>query len=167
MSSYNRRGCFKCGGPFGGLYCRQCTCEQCRINYTDEVCALCYYEVEKSFVNDLNPNSFIDSLNIFKPPPQPQTYSCEFCGNNAHYGYNFPPQVPLIYNPKPCYNQEFDNDFPQICVMCLFDPLDALKDHSEIFFDPNDDYASSDDDPNYSEDIDYVDASPPDSELVS
>ncbi|GKA90822.1 hypothetical protein Tco_0812692 [Tanacetum coccineum] len=46
-------------------------------------------------------------------------------------------------------------------------PLDALKDHYEIFFDPNDDYASSDDDPLYSEDIDYVDASPPDSELVS
>ncbi|GKF56588.1 hypothetical protein Tco_0166928, partial [Tanacetum coccineum] len=46
-------------------------------------------------------------------------------------------------------------------------PLDALKDHSEIFFDPNDDYALSDEDPLYSEDIDYVDASPPDSELVS
>ncbi|GKC95329.1 hypothetical protein Tco_1160771 [Tanacetum coccineum] len=45
-------------------------------------------------------------------------------------------------------------------------PLNALKDHSEIFFDPNDDYASIDDDPLYSEDIDYVDASPPDSELV-
>ncbi|GJW96662.1 hypothetical protein Tco_0178470 [Tanacetum coccineum] len=44
---------------------------------------------------------------------------------------------------------------------------DALKDHFKIFFDPNDDYASSDDDPLYSEDIDYVDASPPDSELVS
>ncbi|GKB41662.1 hypothetical protein Tco_0886604 [Tanacetum coccineum] len=46
-------------------------------------------------------------------------------------------------------------------------PFDALKNHSEIFFDPNDDYASSDDDPLYSEDIDYVDALPPDSELVS
>ncbi|GJW20221.1 hypothetical protein Tco_0030843 [Tanacetum coccineum] len=114
MSSYNRRGCFKCGGPFGGLYCRQCTCERCRRNYTDEVCALCCYEVEKSFVNDSNPNSFIDSPNIFNPPPQPQTYSCEFCGNNAHYGYDCPPQVPFIYNPEPCYNQDFDNDFPQI-----------------------------------------------------
>ncbi|GJT52273.1 hypothetical protein Tco_0978430 [Tanacetum coccineum] len=30
-------------------------------------------------------------------------------------------------------------------------PLDALKDHSEIFFDPNDDYASSDDDPLYND----------------
>ncbi|GJW80217.1 hypothetical protein Tco_0144192 [Tanacetum coccineum] len=112
MSSYNRRGCFKCGGPFGGLYCRQCTCERCRRNYTDEVCALCCYEVEKSFVNDSNPNSFIDSPNIFNPPPQPQTYSCEFCGNNAHYGYDCPHQVPFIYNPKPCYNQDFDNNFP-------------------------------------------------------
>ncbi|GJZ58523.1 hypothetical protein Tco_0614017 [Tanacetum coccineum] len=45
--------------------------------------------------------------------------------------------------------------------------LEALKDHYEIFFDLNDDYASSDDDPFYCEDIDYVDASPPDSELVS
>ncbi|GJR20522.1 hypothetical protein Tco_0969049 [Tanacetum coccineum] len=113
MTSYNQRGCFKCGGPFGGLYCRQCTCERCRRNYTDEVCALCCYEFEKSFVNDSNPNSFIDSLNIFNPPPQPQTYSCEFYGNNAHYGYDCPPQVPFIYNPEPCYNQDFDNDFPQ------------------------------------------------------
>ncbi|GJY42008.1 hypothetical protein Tco_0429278 [Tanacetum coccineum] len=243
MSSYNRRGCFKCGGPFGGLYWRQCTCERCRRNYTDEVCALCCYEVEKSFVNDSNPNSFIDSPNIFNPPPQPQTYSCVFCGNNAHYGYDCPPQVPFIYNPEPCYNQDIDNDFPQsfqsypqqylCCENCgdddeeytiaitpvlptvepdnslsmgdehlntipekkessvedlvpipsesegIFDgmcdvpfcensyPFDALKDHYEIFFDPNDDYASSDDDPLYSEDIDYVDASPPDSELVS
>ncbi|GJR87462.1 hypothetical protein Tco_0211473 [Tanacetum coccineum] len=113
MSSYNRRGCFKCGGPFGGLYCRQCTCERCRRNYTDEVCALCCYEVEKAFVNDSNPNSFIDSTNIFNPPPQPQTYSYEFCGKDAHYGYDCPPQVPLFYESEPCYNQDFDNDFPQ------------------------------------------------------
>ncbi|GJZ39165.1 hypothetical protein Tco_0585728 [Tanacetum coccineum] len=46
-------------------------------------------------------------------------------------------------------------------------PLEALKDHSEIFIDSNDDYSLNDDDPLYSEDIDYVDASPPNSELVS
>ncbi|GJU64916.1 hypothetical protein Tco_1246751 [Tanacetum coccineum] len=46
-------------------------------------------------------------------------------------------------------------------------PLDALKDYFEIFFDSNDDCTSSDDNPFYSEDIDYVEASPPDSELVS
>ncbi|GJV98586.1 hypothetical protein Tco_1553838 [Tanacetum coccineum] len=211
------RNCSKCGGPFGGLYCRQCTCERCRRNYTDEVCALCCYEVEKSFVNDSNPNSFIDSPNIFNPPPQPQTYSCEFCGNNAHYGYDCPPQnCPAFYDnddedddeeytiaitpvlptvepdnslsmgdehlstipekkessvedlvPIPSESEGISDSMCDVPFCENSHPLDALKDHSEIFFDPNDDYASSDDDPLYSEDIDYVDASPPDSELVS
>ncbi|GJR46474.1 hypothetical protein Tco_1314577 [Tanacetum coccineum] len=44
-------------------------------------------------------------------------------------------------------------------------PLDVLNDHFEIFSDSNDDYTSSDVD--YFEDIDYVEALPPDSELVS
>ncbi|GKC47649.1 hypothetical protein Tco_1065371 [Tanacetum coccineum] len=44
-------------------------------------------------------------------------------------------------------------------------PLDVLNDHFEIFFDFNNDYTSSDDDS--FKDIDYVEASPPDSELVS
>ncbi|GKE30119.1 hypothetical protein Tco_1445503 [Tanacetum coccineum] len=43
-------------------------------------------------------------------------------------------------------------------------PLDVLNDHFEIFFDFNDDCTSSDDDS--FEDIDYVEASPPDSHLV-
>ncbi|GKC12327.1 hypothetical protein Tco_1009109 [Tanacetum coccineum] len=45
--------------------------------------------------------------------------------------------------------------------------LEAFKEHSEIVVDSNDDDSSSDDDSPYSEGINYVDASPPDSELVS
>nr|GEZ05583.1 hypothetical protein [Tanacetum cinerariifolium] len=44
-------------------------------------------------------------------------------------------------------------------------PLDIVNDHFEIFSDFNDDCTSSDDDS--FEDIEYVEASPPDSELVS
>ncbi|GKF43132.1 hypothetical protein Tco_0129684 [Tanacetum coccineum] len=44
-------------------------------------------------------------------------------------------------------------------------PLDVLNDHFEIFTNFNDDCTSSDDDS--FENIDYVDTSPPDSELVS
>nr|GEY53821.1 hypothetical protein [Tanacetum cinerariifolium] len=44
-------------------------------------------------------------------------------------------------------------------------PLDVLNDHFEIFLDFKDDCTSSDD--KSFEDIDYVEASPPDSELVS
>ncbi|GKB74383.1 hypothetical protein Tco_0935795, partial [Tanacetum coccineum] len=46
-------------------------------------------------------------------------------------------------------------------------PLEAFKEHSEIVINFNDDSTSSDDDSPYGEDIDYVDASPPDYELVS
>nr|GEX72552.1 hypothetical protein [Tanacetum cinerariifolium] len=45
-------------------------------------------------------------------------------------------------------------------------PLEA-KDHFEIVINSNDDYSSSDDDYLYNENIEYVEASPHDSELVS
>ncbi|GKC03338.1 hypothetical protein Tco_0994948 [Tanacetum coccineum] len=54
-------------------------------------------------------------------------------------------------------NLMYDNSFPR--------PSETLKDDSETVIDSNNDYSSSDDD-SY-EDIDYVDASPPNSELVS
>ncbi|GJT69260.1 retrovirus-related pol polyprotein from transposon TNT 1-94 [Tanacetum coccineum] len=46
-------------------------------------------------------------------------------------------------------------------------PLEDFKEHSDIVVEFNDDSTSSDDDSPYDEDIDYADASPPDSELVS
>ncbi|GKE26350.1 hypothetical protein Tco_1441734 [Tanacetum coccineum] len=57
-----------------------------------------------------------------------------------------------------------------VCDMPLCNnhtPLEAFKEHSEIVVDSNDDSTSSDDDSPYGEDIDYVDASPPDAEIVS
>ncbi|GJW63916.1 hypothetical protein Tco_0115800, partial [Tanacetum coccineum] len=58
----------------------------------------------------------------------------------------------------------------KMCDVPLCDnptPLEAFKEHSEIVVNSNDDSTSSDDDSPYGKDIDYVDASPPDSELVS
>ncbi|GJU49806.1 hypothetical protein Tco_1219361 [Tanacetum coccineum] len=46
-------------------------------------------------------------------------------------------------------------------------PLNALNEHSEIVVNSDDDNSSSDDDSPYGENIDYVDASPPDVEIVS
>ncbi|GJT63304.1 hypothetical protein Tco_1006837 [Tanacetum coccineum] len=46
-------------------------------------------------------------------------------------------------------------------------PLNTLNEHSEIVVNSNDDNSSSDDDYPYGEDIDYVDASFPDVEIVS
>ncbi|GJX52163.1 hypothetical protein Tco_0280532 [Tanacetum coccineum] len=76
----------------------------------------CNYEDENSLTYDSKPNSFNDSPSVLTYPPQLQfeTYLCELCGNNAHYGYDCPPQFPLIYEQELCYNQNFnDNYFPQ------------------------------------------------------
>ncbi|GJR86556.1 hypothetical protein Tco_0210567 [Tanacetum coccineum] len=75
----------------------------------------------------------------------------------------------LNWNCHAFYDNDDEDDDEEytiaiIPVLPTVEPDNSLN-HSEIFFDPNDDYASSDDDPLYSEDIDYVDASPPDSEL--
>ncbi|GJY28116.1 hypothetical protein Tco_0403883 [Tanacetum coccineum] len=56
-------------------------------------------------------------------------------------------------------NLMYDNSFSR--------PPKTLKDDYETIIDSNDDYSSSDDDSPYSEDIDYVDALPPDPELLS
>ncbi|GJR60213.1 hypothetical protein Tco_1502375 [Tanacetum coccineum] len=76
----------------------------------------CIYEDENSFIYDSKPHSFNVSPSVFNQSPQPQfeTYLCELCGNNAHYGYDCSPQFPFVYEPEPCYNQNFsDNYYPQ------------------------------------------------------
>ncbi|GJV45807.1 hypothetical protein Tco_1430343 [Tanacetum coccineum] len=71
---------------------------------------------KNSFTYDSKPNSFNDSPSILTYPPQLQfeTYLCELCGNNAHYGYDCSPQFPFVYEQEQCCNQNFnDNYFPQ------------------------------------------------------
>ncbi|GJW18615.1 hypothetical protein Tco_0026051 [Tanacetum coccineum] len=128
-----------CGQPCIGFYCYLCTCQQCGFSLRNGTCINCTFGDGKpvtcceceSLLNggfclfcnsragnssayDPNPNSYNDSLNFSDYTPQPQydTYFCELCGNDAHYGYDCPPQVPIISNPEPCYNQNYD-EFPQ------------------------------------------------------
>ncbi|GJZ65869.1 hypothetical protein Tco_0622565, partial [Tanacetum coccineum] len=91
------------------------TCCGCEGPLNGGFCSFCASRAGNSFAYDPNPNSFNDSQNLSDYPPQPQyqTYSCELCGNDAHYGYDCPPQVPFVYNQDPCFNQNFDNNFPQ------------------------------------------------------
>ncbi|GJR17506.1 hypothetical protein Tco_0966033 [Tanacetum coccineum] len=100
MSSYNHFGCSWCGGPFNGGNCPSCS----SVGSGNE------------FVYDPNPYSYNETPNFFNQPPQPQyeTYSCELCGNDSHYGFDCPPRLPLVYEQEPCYNQNFsDNYYPQ------------------------------------------------------
>ncbi|GKC19826.1 hypothetical protein Tco_1021976, partial [Tanacetum coccineum] len=66
--------------------------------------------------------------------------------------------------PQNSYNRILRCDVP-LCANTT--PLNALNEHYEIVVNSDDDNSSSDDDSPYGEDIDYVDASPPDAEIVS
>ncbi|GJU18967.1 retrovirus-related pol polyprotein from transposon TNT 1-94 [Tanacetum coccineum] len=110
--------CYECGDSLDGIFCQQCTCESsgngahygynylpkvpiisnpepCNNQTIDELPQTlpsfdptCYSGDGISFTYDSTPNFIDDSNNIFNPPSQPPTYSCEFCRNDAHYGYD-------------------------------------------------------------------------------
>ncbi|GJT52361.1 hypothetical protein Tco_0978518 [Tanacetum coccineum] len=189
---------------------------------------------ENSFTYDSKPSFVDDSPNVFNPPPQLPMYSCEFCGNDARYGHYFIQKkeeekriaeeqaakdrywkIPICYdddeddtiaitpvlsteepvNSLSMGDEHLDtipetesDEFikssveilvpipsesegvPEMCDVPFHDnspPLDISKDQFEDFSESNDVSTSSDDDSPYGEDIDYVDASPPDVEIVS
>nr|GFB08357.1 hypothetical protein [Tanacetum cinerariifolium] len=65
---------------------------------------------------------------------------------------------------------EFEGIPDNMCDVHFHDnspPLDVSKDQFEDFFDSNDEFSSTDNDSFSIDNIDYVEASPPDSELVS
>nr|GEZ00691.1 hypothetical protein [Tanacetum cinerariifolium] len=73
--------------------------------------------------------------------------TCESCGNGAHIGYNYPPKVPIISNPKPCHNQnvdEFPQTLPSFHLTCYsgdensfaYDPTSNFVDDSPNVFNP-------------------------------
>nr|GEX96318.1 integrase, catalytic region, zinc finger, CCHC-type, peptidase aspartic, catalytic [Tanacetum cinerariifolium] len=76
-------------------------------------CWFCASRAETSFANDPNQNSFDESQNLsdYSPQPQYETYLCELCGNDSHYGYDCPPQFPLIYEQEPSYNQNYNENY--------------------------------------------------------
>ncbi|GKB48544.1 hypothetical protein Tco_0899297, partial [Tanacetum coccineum] len=94
-----------------GVRCQRCTCKWCGYGLREGFFWFCASRDGNSSIDDPNPNSFNDPPNVFTYPPQPQyeSYSCELCGNDAHYGYDCPPRVPLVYEHKPGY----DNYYPQ------------------------------------------------------
>ncbi|GKB39320.1 hypothetical protein Tco_0884262 [Tanacetum coccineum] len=164
--------CYKCEEPLDGFFCHQCTCkscgkgahygyncppqvpiisnpEPCNNQTIDElpqtlpsVHPTCNSGDENSFTYDSKPNFVDDSPNVFNPPPQPSTYSYEFCGNDTYYGHDCSPHVPFTYNPEPCYTQDFN--FPQnfhsfqqyLCCTRCGGPHETFQCQQVIFYEP-------------------------------
>ncbi|GJQ89932.1 hypothetical protein Tco_0001071 [Tanacetum coccineum] len=120
----------------------------------------CNYENENSFIYNSKPHSFNVSPSVLTYPPQPQfeTYSCELCGNDSHYGYDCPSRVPLMF--FLLRSTQFSRSSP-VNLLIL---LQFHREFIEADFDPNDDTSSDDDS---FENIEYIDASPSFSELDS
>ncbi|GKD17772.1 hypothetical protein Tco_1206930, partial [Tanacetum coccineum] len=106
--------CLGCGNPLDDLPFRYCTYEECGYYNREVPCLGCNSKTKNSFTYEPTPYSYNDSPNLINPPPLPQTYSCELCGNDHHYGSDCLPQFPLVYEPEPRYNQNYsDNFYPQ------------------------------------------------------
>ncbi|GJV57718.1 hypothetical protein Tco_1458723 [Tanacetum coccineum] len=106
-SPFDQFHCFGCGDPLeDGVRCQRCTCKWCGYGLRKGFYLFCASRDGNSSIDAPNPNSFNDPPNVFNHPQQPQykSYSCELCGNDAHYGYDCPPWVPLIYEHEPGYD---------------------------------------------------------------
>ncbi|GJT86631.1 hypothetical protein Tco_1068348 [Tanacetum coccineum] len=95
----------------------------CGYNLRGGFCLFCASRDGNSSIDTHNPNSFNDPPNVFTHPPQPQyeSYSCKLCGNDAHYGYDCPPRVPVVYEHEPGYDNYYPQNslsFPQQYLNC-------------------------------------------------
>nr|GEV17399.1 hypothetical protein [Tanacetum cinerariifolium] len=114
MSSYYEFNSYGCGRPSDTPVCYLCTCEQCGNILNYETCLNCNSGTGNSFTYDPIPKSFDEVQSIPNPPPQCyfNIYLRQICESNSHYGYECSQRVPLVYEPKPCYIQIFnDNDY--------------------------------------------------------
>nr|GEX52764.1 hypothetical protein [Tanacetum cinerariifolium] len=178
----NHHCCYKCGDPLDGIFCKRCTCESCgkcaHIGYNcppkvpvisnpkpcknqtiDELPQTlpsfhptCYSEDESPFTNDSTPNIVDDSPNAFNPPSQPSKYSYEFCGNDAYYGYDCPPQdYTITITPKEPDNSLSMRD-EHLDIISATESNEFINSSVENLV-PNPNFSSSDDESFPDEDI--------------
>nr|GEX79535.1 hypothetical protein [Tanacetum cinerariifolium] len=138
MSSCYESNCYGCGRPSDTPVCYLCTCKQCGNILIHGTCLNCNSGTGNSFTYDPIPESLNEVQISPNPPPQCHfnIYLCQICESNSHYGYECSQRVLLVYEPEPCYIQNFsDNDYShdlpgvdplidhRCCYECGVDPL--------------------------------------------
>nr|GEW31589.1 hypothetical protein [Tanacetum cinerariifolium] len=154
--------CCECGDVLDGIFCQQCTWDhmkpssvnqRMKIITMSKILAIILILLVLTIVNPRNIPSIIRSLMLI-----PACYDDDDDYNSAI--------TPVLST------EERDNSLSILDTMCDVHlvnnptPLEA-KDHFEIVIKSNDDISSSDDDSLYNENIEYVKASPHDSDVVS
>nr|GEX94049.1 hypothetical protein [Tanacetum cinerariifolium] len=139
MSSCYEFYCYECGRPSDKPVCYLCTCEQCGNILNYGTCVNCNSGTENSFTYDTILDPFDEVQIIPDLPPQCHSniYLCQICESNSHYGYECSQRILLVYEPKPCYIQNFgDNDYshdlpsvnPLIDHHCCYECGNSLND---------------------------------------
>nr|GEY83222.1 hypothetical protein [Tanacetum cinerariifolium] len=137
----NHHCCYGCGDSLEDIFCHQYTCELCG-------------KVTPSLSTEEPDNSL--SMGDEHLDTIPATKSDEFIKSSVESLVPIPSESEGIPN-KMC-DVPFHDNSP---------PLDVSKDQFKDFSDSNDDSTSNDDDSFSIDNIEYVEASPPDFELVS
>nr|GEU79696.1 hypothetical protein [Tanacetum cinerariifolium] len=180
--------CYVCGDALDGIFCQQCTCKSCGKdahighNYPPKVLIIS------------NPEPCNQTMNN-EPPQLCQIPAC--CDDDDDYNSAITPflstektnnslsmrdenldTIPTMESDEVIKSSvedlvpipgESEGIFDTMCDVHLVNnptPFEA-KDHFEIVINSNDDISSSDDDSLYNENIEYVEASPRDSEVIS
>ncbi|GJV19856.1 hypothetical protein Tco_1368876 [Tanacetum coccineum] len=159
----NHNCCYECGDSLDGIFCQRCTCKSCG---KEQAAKDRYWKIPICYDDD---EDYTIAITPVLPTKEPV--------NSLSMGDEHLDTIPATESdevikssvenlvPIPSESEGIPDSVCDVPLCNNPTPLEAFKEHSETIIDSNNDYSSSDDD-SY-ENIDYVDASPPDAEIVS
>nr|GEZ38919.1 hypothetical protein [Tanacetum cinerariifolium] len=158
--------CCECGDALDGIFCQQCTCKSCEKEDMQELFRKLFNEVQ-NIHEELA--EYINTPGWNRPA---------FYNNGDDDDVDYTVAItPDLSTEEPdnslCMGDEHLDSIPttesdEVIKSSVEDLVPIpTNDHFEIVINSNDDISSSDNDSLYNENIEYVEASPHDSELVS
>nr|GEV48827.1 hypothetical protein [Tanacetum cinerariifolium] len=184
--------CYKCGNSLSDFFCHQCTCEFCRngahvgYNCLAQVLSIqtlpsCPQQYPCCKDCGDHPEAYQYNIIYGLPPCAAITpsLSTEEPDNSLSMGDEHLDTIPATESdefikysveslvPIPSESEGFPDNMCDVPFHDNSPPLDISKDQLEDFSDSNDEFTSTDDDSFSIDNIEYVEASPFDSELVS
>nr|GEV67959.1 hypothetical protein [Tanacetum cinerariifolium] len=82
-------------------------CTACGSMVKGGLCLPCDFREKDLYNCDPDAYSFVN----YSPQPQYENYLCNLCENSSHDGYDCQQQFPFVYEQKPSYNQNYDDDY--------------------------------------------------------
>nr|GEY22223.1 retrovirus-related Pol polyprotein from transposon TNT 1-94 [Tanacetum cinerariifolium] len=156
--SHTDECCCECGNALDGIFCQRCTCKSCGKE-----------DIQELFRQLLNDEQNIhEELAEYINTPgwnRPAFYDDDDDDDDDDVDYTIA-ITPVLSTEEPVDSLSIPDTMCDVHLANNPTPLEA-KDHFEIVTKSNDDVSSSDDDSLYNENIEYVEASPHDFEVVS